>query len=302
MAPAASATHFVSAAAAEPTTGTIKTTPHKQAPASHPPSHQHQQIIHHPIPTDPFDETVYNLLPLELPPQEKPPTYKSVYAKLAKKEYKDGKKATASIGPAKVQQRSAKEFLKKDEGSGIRAVAAKTYRADRSVRKDPLPKSPGQIPEPSKKDFVKINALDNIQSVAKKQPQAPPSYLAKKDYGKTPNYLQHRKEELHERKIQEKQDTEQARLDAVRESQLAARLVPLPEDERVKLLAGLKANWEKLNSDYQKLSLTVDTVPKITRKVNMEQQLKQLEDSMAKLSKPNILVDFNEAFAMGLKL
>ena len=42
-------------------------------------------------------------------------------------------------------------------------------------------------------------------------------------------------------------------------------MVLLPEEERTRLLEGLKANWEKLNSDYQKLSLTVDTVPKIAR-------------------------------------
>jgi uncharacterized protein YpuA (DUF1002 family) len=42
-------------------------------------------------------------------------------------------------------------------------------------------------------------------------------------------------------------------------------MILLPEEERHRILEGLKANWEKLNSDYQKLSLTVDTVPKIAR-------------------------------------
>ncbi|KAJ3040596.1 hypothetical protein HK097_002518, partial [Rhizophlyctis rosea] len=74
-------------------------------------------------------------------------------------------------------------------------------------------------------------------------------------------------------------------------------LVTLPEEERVKILEGLKKNWEKLNSDYQKLSLTVDTVPKISRKVNMEQQLKMLEDNIHKFSHPNILVNFAGAYA-----
>ena len=41
--------------------------------------------------------------------------------------------------------------------------------------------------------------------------------------------------------------------------------VLLPEEERLRILTGLKANWEQLNSDYMKLSLTVDTVPKIAR-------------------------------------
>ena len=69
-------------------------------------------------------------------------------------------------------------------------------------------------------------------------------------------------------------------------------MIRLPEEERVRVLEGLKANWEKLNLDYQKLSLTVDTVPKIARKVNMEQQLKQLEANISRFSHSNILVDF----------
>lgn len=42
-------------------------------------------------------------------------------------------------------------------------------------------------------------------------------------------------------------------------------IVVLPEEERERILSGLRANWEKLNYDYQRLSLTVDTVPKIAR-------------------------------------
>jgi hypothetical protein len=48
-------------------------------------------------------------------------------------------------------------------------------------------------------------------------------------------------------------------------AQMERGVVPLPEDERIRVLEGLQYNWEKLNGDYQKLSLTVDTVPKISR-------------------------------------
>jgi hypothetical protein len=70
-------------------------------------------------------------------------------------------------------------------------------------------------------------------------------------------------------------------------------IVPMPDEERERILHGLKANWEKLNQDYQRLSLTVDTVPKISRKVYMEQQLKQYEDLIDKFSNTNIHVSFN---------
>lgn len=42
-------------------------------------------------------------------------------------------------------------------------------------------------------------------------------------------------------------------------------IVILPDEERERILKGLQDNWEKLNKDYQRLSLTVDTVPKIAR-------------------------------------
>lgn len=73
-------------------------------------------------------------------------------------------------------------------------------------------------------------------------------------------------------------------------------IVAMPEEERLKILDGLKKNWGKLNLDYQRLSLTVDTVPKIARKVNMEQQLKEYEGLIEKFSNTNIHVNFNPVF------
>ncbi|KAJ1516439.1 Nudix hydrolase 21, chloroplastic [Coelomomyces lativittatus] len=64
----------------------------------------------------------------------------------------------------------------------------------------------------------------------------------------------------------------------------------LPEDQRLLLLKGLKTNWEKMNSEYQKLSLTVDTVPKITRKLTIEAQLKQLEEDIQRFSHEKIRI------------
>jgi hypothetical protein len=93
--------------------------------------------------------------------------------------------------------------------------------------------------------------------VAKKPPPPPPKYLKKKDYGVTPTYIVKRNEEekgRHEHELEEKHD------EIGDEG-----LVMLPEKERLSILEGLKKNWQKLNSDYQKLSLTVDTVPKIAR-------------------------------------
>ncbi len=66
-----------------------------------------------------------------------------------------------------------------------------------------------------------------------------------------------------ENEILKKQAEDEAALEAAK--QFKNGLVLLPEAERTKILDGLMANWNKVNSDYQKLSLTVDTIPKITR-------------------------------------
>ena len=98
--------------------------------------------------------------------------------------------------------------------------------------------------------------------MAKKASNGPPKYLTKKDYGRTPEYLSKRIQAQAEAKtLKEKQDQEAF----IKSQQVRNGLVLLPEDERLRILDGLKANWEKLNQDYQKLSLTVDTVPKISR-------------------------------------
>lgn len=65
----------------------------------------------------------------------------------------------------------------------------------------------------------------------------------------------------------------------------------LDEEERIRILAGLKTNWKKLNNDYQRLSLTVDTVPKIARKVGLERDLKEYEELIARFETSNIHVN-----------
>ena len=171
---------------------------------------------------------------------------------------------------------------------------AEAIKSEKKSAKPPIPKAHVIIPKPTLKHFIKINALENIHSVPKKVPQAGPVFVEKKDYGKVPAYLSKRITQQHEEKIQFSAAQSERAQESIRRAQLERGIIPLPEEERLKVLEGLKLNWEKLNGDYQKLSLTVDTVPKITRKVNMEQQLKQLEEQMAKFSHENIMIDFND--------
>jgi hypothetical protein len=107
-----------------------------------------------------------------------------------------------------------------------------------------------------------LNICKTYNSTEAKKPiDKTPSYRTKPDYGAVPNYLERRKKDIEQ--VRSLQSAAQAEERGSRGNKDG--LVSLPEDERLKILEGLKANWEKLNSDYQKLSLTVDTVPKIAR-------------------------------------
>jgi Calmodulin-binding len=132
--------------------------------------------------------------------------------------------------------------------------------------------------------------------VAKQPKPQPVPFTSKKEYGANPEYNQKRMQEAKAR------DALEAENRAMMQSQKQALaleekgIVAMPEEERIKILEGLKKNWEKLNLGYQRLSLTVDTMPKISRKVNMEQQLKEYEGLIDKFSNTNIHVNFNSVY------
>jgi hypothetical protein len=90
-------------------------------------------------------------------------------------------------------------------------------------------------------------------------------YLKKKEYGQTPDYLLKRITEIKQAELQ--MANELAEKEKLKESKTLQEhgIVVLPDHERLRILKGLQDNWEKLNQDYQGLSLTVDTVPKIAR-------------------------------------
>ncbi|KAJ3108586.1 hypothetical protein HDU97_000868 [Phlyctochytrium planicorne] len=244
-----------------------------------------------PTPADVFEESVYSLIPVEYTPPAKQNMYRSKFASQAKAEYVAGKKEAASMGPAKVEVNRTDGYLKKGDREKLKPKAD-VFVPDRSVRKAPVPKEPGKTPAKTSKDFIRLNALENINSSAKKPFDSTVDYRHKKDYGVAPTYLTKRQRQMEKAK----EELAQQQKEEIANMPTKDGMIPLPEEERVRILEGLKANWDKLNSDYQKLSLTVDTVPKIARKVNMEQQLKHLEDHIAKFSHPNILVNFNSAF------
>ena len=131
----------------------------------------------------------------------------------------------------------------------------------------------------SQKNFITANAVDNILAVPKKPLSKDVNYLKKQDYGKTPAYMVRVKDQIQSeyRMIEEMQNSNRpAQEEAVE---------VLSESERERLLAGLKANWEAVNKEYQTLSFTLDTPAKKKRKEDYEAQLEQIESDIKRLSK-----------------
>ena len=64
----------------------------------------------------------------------------------------------------------------------------------------------------------------------------------------------------------------------------------LPEDERLRLLKDLKVKWQMTNEGYQKLTFTLDTPAKKTRKEKYEAELAQLEKDIELLSRKTVVI------------
>jgi hypothetical protein len=136
------------------------------------------------------------------------------------------------------------------------------------------------------KNFVVANAVETILAAPKKTQQGVKEYLSKDDYGKVPKYLQHIKQDIEAEYEYIRQLEEQER--EAQNSQVRG----LGEDERCSLIAGLKAKWESVNTEYQASThLTkLDTIGKIKRKEKYEAELSQIEKDIEKLNRKNIMV------------
>jgi hypothetical protein len=139
----------------------------------------------------------------------------------------------------------------------------------------------------SSKNFVVANAVETILAAPRKPNVVTKDYLSKEDYGKVPSYLKHIKADIESEYdyIRQLQNQEEE----MRGGQ--ARL--MSDDEKAKMILGLKAKWEQVNTDYQATThLTkLDTIGKVKRKEKYEAELSQIEKDIGKLNRKNIYVD-----------
>mmetsp|Transcript_68645 Transcript_68645/g.143246 ORF Transcript_68645/g.143246 Transcript_68645/m.143246 type:complete len:239 (-) Transcript_68645:72-788(-) len=230
------------------------------------------------------NESVYNLIPEPYQPPRKEALYRSRFPGSVQ----TTKKPAASMGvPHTVVD--SKQFLKRHTAmqESVNSPAAvgvqkrSTVKAKPSVPKRDEKPVMGLV---SQKNYITANAVDNILAVPKKPVSNKVNYLAKQDYGQVPQYLGRVKTQIQEeyRMIEEMQHSNQP--------QEEDDIELITDDERNKLLEGLKANWEAVNKEYQTLSFTLDTPAKKKRKEEYEAQLEQIETDIKKLTKKFVFV------------
>ena len=202
-----------------------------------------------------------------------------------------------TMGHAKVPLNDPKDFLKKgdverklnEQFSHQKAMSAMTREEhNHRITRPPVPNHTDRpiLGMKTTKDFVKQNAVETIIACPK-QPRKiyvdtrrgdkyalepsglEPVYIRKKEFGKVPDYLEKRKDEVNLAKEEYNR--------YVSEHFAQGEMQKMPEEERESLICGLKKNWEELHREYQTLSVVIDTVPKKQRKDRLERQMKQLE-------------------------
>lgn len=228
------------------------------------------------------EESVYHLIP---PPDIKPPKQPLYVSKHSKflPGTQEKRRAAATFGKLD-NKASPTQYLKKYERT---APLSKDQRKfERAGGRKPEVPSRDDAPVMglvSSKNYITANAVDNILAVPKRVESKQVNYLAKPDYGKVPQYLGRVKAQVEEeyemiRAMQEVPD------------ETSSQLQMLSEQERQGILEGLKANWERINTEYQTLSFSVDTASKKKRKEEYEAMLEQIERDVKKLQKGFVFV------------
>ncbi|CAM6101937.1 unnamed protein product [Calypogeia fissa] len=144
----------------------------------------------------------------------------------------------------------------------------------------------------SRKNGDKVNYLarnkSSLASVAeigrKKRDFTAPEVPANENYGKIPPYLLRRKLELLHCKEQMEQEE--------RDRHLPPGLILMRDEERLEVLKTLEENKERLVAKLRGLPLIIETPSLIRAKGEIDSQLKEVEDSIKRFSRPKVYIRY----------
>ncbi|XP_017261944.1 enkurin [Kryptolebias marmoratus] len=219
---------------------------------------------------------------------KKPPRYVSKFRQAVILENKSNRDSKRTMGPAKVDAPSPDKYLKKHSKEPKLSEKTECLKDTCStcactVRKPPIP-ARTDVPLMgihTKRDFLKTTEVvpmkpkptSVVNNVGDKQllenSGLVPKYILKKDYGEVPAYIQQR------RKVEQRAQEEYERFVGEQKEQVA--MQRLSDKERQAVMQGLKKKWDEVNGVYQKLPLIIDTLSKKTHKIQLEEELSQLE-------------------------
>lgn len=240
-----------------------------------------------------YGESIYNLVPQEYNYAKPKPVHRSKHASNAPTTGSTFgchgttrlpgagaiiKKEGALFGPSKIPPTRSASPPQESDGTD-------SYKQSYSEkRKGPVP-SKNERPVMgirTSKNFITANAVEAILQVPRAVEMGEPNYMKKEDFGKVPSYLNQVKEEIRrenemiEKYVKEQMGEVEREPDSYEE---------ISNDERAELIASLKAKWDSVNANYQKIThlVLLDTAGQIRRKEQYEKQLSQLENDINKL-------------------
>jgi hypothetical protein len=200
------------------------------------------------------------------------------------------KKDGSLFGPKHTPGEST-SFLKKGTGEPFKKPIAP--REAFESRKPPVVKASDQpiVGVRTTRNFITANAVEAILTAPRVPQTLEPNYSRKEDFGKVPAYLTQVKEEIRrenemiDRYVKDRlgQGMQSGEFPSHQE-----RMEELPEYERAQLVDQLKAKWDAVNASYQRMThmTSLDTVGKRNRKEQCEKDLKDIEVSIERLTRP----------------
>eukprot|EP00767_Chilomastix_cuspidata_P005027 gnl/Chilomastix_cuspidata/5211.p1 GENE.gnl/Chilomastix_cuspidata/5211~~gnl/Chilomastix_cuspidata/5211.p1 ORF type:complete len:239 (+),score=134.70 gnl/Chilomastix_cuspidata/5211:549-1265(+) len=232
-------------------------------------------------------ESIFNLVR-----DERAPAKPRRLAKPHKTTYPlDGRKPAATMGPSKTLAPKPDEFLKsKHITVDTLPRPAKFEYKDGTRRKPPVPTREDKpvTLQRERTDFIRMNKANARLAVPAPRPGEPADYTQRAGFGEVPAYLAAVKQQVAEEYalIAEVQAAEERE-----RRQRRARFVKLPDEERARLLGGLRANFEELNREFMTLKLGSLTLKQTQRRHYLERRLHELELQIARLEKDEVLIE-----------